>query len=245
MNSKTIALFDERDSPWYGFLNEYFDDTSSRVDYLFEPSAMKLFLDRTPPDVLFLRHETIPSHLIPKLKWLRQTRANFRVFHLGAVKNPQGDFSFDAAFLEPVHLPAFQKQMVQHLPIQEKIKVLVVDDDAEIGQMMKDYLESRVNPSFVIHYEGDGRKALARLGKEIFDVIVLDIKMPAMDGREVYRELKARGIQTPVIVFFDAIFGDEMVEIYKYGRPAVVDKGSRTGAMPEMTALIQKMVYFG
>ncbi len=246
MKPKTIALLEERDSPWYGFLSEYFEDSASRLHYCYEAMRMGAFLDQVAPDITFIKNESVTLGIAQKLKLLRQSNPDFRIFHLGAVTKPVAGLVFDGVFLEPINIPMFQKQMVQHLPLPEKIKVLVIDDEQEIGQMMSDYLESRVKPAFEIQYENDGRKALARLSSsEVFDVIVLDVKMPEINGREVYKELKVRGISTPVIIFFDAIFGDEMVEIHQYGRPAVVEKGSRTSAMPEMMALIKKMVYFG
>lgn len=245
MKLKKITLLDQRDSPWYGFLSEYFEDSGSELNYCYETLKMAAHLDQNPPDVLFVRNEPLTLGLAQKLKLLKQSQRDFRLFHLGDVKKPISGLTFDAIFLEPINIPSFQKQMVQNLPLPQVIKVFVIDDEPEVGRMMKDYLENRVSPSFEIHHEDDGRKALTRLEKEPFDLVVLDIKMPEMNGREVYREIKARGIPVPVIIYFDAIFGDEIVEIYQYGRPAVVEKGSRTSTMPEMVSLIKKMVYFG
>jgi CheY-like chemotaxis protein len=46
----------------------------------------------------------------------------------------------------------------------------------------------------------DGLEALAKLGQESFDAIVLDLQMPRMDGRSFFRELRARGNTTPVLI---------------------------------------------
>lgn len=245
MKPKKITLLDQRDSPWYGFLGEYFEDSGSVLNYCYETLKMAGHLDQHPPDVLFVRNEALTLGLAQKLKLLKQSHPDFRIFHLGEIKKQVSGLTFDGIFLEPINISSFQKQMLQHLPLPPAIRILVIDDEQEVGRMMKDYLENRVNPSFEIHHEDDGRKALTRLTEENFDVVVLDVKMPEMNGREVYREIKARGIHVPVIIYFDAIFGDEIVEIYQYGRPAVVEKGSRTSTMPEMVSLIKKMVYFG
>ena len=46
----------------------------------------------------------------------------------------------------------------------------------------------------------DGVHALEQLDGPDFDAIVLDLQMPVMDGRTFYREMRARGFDTPVIL---------------------------------------------
>lgn len=48
-----------------------------------------------------------------------------------------------------------------------------------------------------------------------------------------------------MIIFFDAISGEEIKEINSIGNPAIVDKGSHQSSMPQMAALIKKLAYFG
>ncbi len=244
MNRK-VLLFDQKDTPWISFFEEYFEETSSQFYFFFESSKAGVFLDTTAPDLIFLNAAHLSRALAQKMKVLRQSRPHSRLFHLGPPPKETHSLIFDEIFLEPLSQTQFQKIMVPHLPIPEKIRMLVIDDDPEVSDTIRDYLEHRTNPSFEICREFDGEKGLALLEKEHFDLVVLDIKMPVLNGCEVYAEIKKRGIQTPVIIFFDAIFGDEMVEIHKHGRPAVVEKGSGSSAMPEMMALIKKMVYFG
>lgn len=46
----------------------------------------------------------------------------------------------------------------------------------------------------------DGQRALSLISQERFDLIVLDLQMPVMDGRTFYRELRQAGHRIPVIV---------------------------------------------
>jgi DNA-binding response OmpR family regulator len=121
----------------------------------------------------------------------------------------------------------------------------VIDDESEVGRMLEDFLKDRSNPSFEVEYADNGQKGLDAIDRHRPDVILLDIKMPVKDGREVYRELKQRGLDIPVIIFFDAVSGDEMIEIRSIGQPAVLEKGSRQSALTTMPDLIRKMIYFG
>ncbi|MFH0945269.1 MAG: response regulator [Planctomycetota bacterium] len=76
-------------------------------------------------------------------------------------------------------------------------KVLVVDDET-------DFLDSLVRRLCRRGLEAvgvtSGEAALERLPREPFDVVVLDVKMPGMDGIEVLRRLKEKGIQVEVIL---------------------------------------------
>jgi len=173
----------------------------------------------------------------------RMTHPGFRVFAVGPSVSGQ-NFRFDASFPEPLPMEDFQRQILKCVVLPEKIRVLIVDDEPEIGVMVRDFLERRVNPSFEVSHEPDGLAGLERLSKDLPDVLILDVKMPRMDGREVYRETRKRGLEVPTIIFFDAISGEEMTEIRKYGRPAVVEKGAPQSALPELMELVKKMAFF-
>ncbi len=77
-------------------------------------------------------------------------------------------------------------------------RVLVVDDDHHAVRILVDFLEAR---GFSVVGAHDGHEALARFHDDgPFDVIVLDVMMPGIDGLEVCRRLKAtpQGQLTPV-----------------------------------------------
>ena len=105
-------------------------------------------------------------------------------------------------------------------------------------------LENRTAPSFEVRHIDNGKTGLEWIREGKYDIVILDVKMPAMDGRDVYRQIKLQQFPIPVIIFFDAISGEEIIDIHKIGRPAIVEKGSHQSSMPEMPALVAKMVYF-
>jgi DNA-binding response OmpR family regulator len=75
--------------------------------------------------------------------------------------------------------------------------VLIVDDDPALSRMLGMLLSAE---GFVVSIATDGKKALEVLDGESPDVIVLDLQMPVMDGREFYRAFKQRGYETPVVI---------------------------------------------
>ena len=66
-------------------------------------------------------------------------------------------------------------------------KVLIVDDDEEIRTLLQDML---LDEGYQVDTARDGQEALDRLRRENGWVILLDIMMPNVDGREVIRQLE-------------------------------------------------------
>ncbi len=76
-------------------------------------------------------------------------------------------------------------------------RVLVVDDEEDFATALVERLQRR---GFEAEAVFDGREALTCLAATSFDVAVLDLKMPGIDGLTTLREIKRAGIDVPVIV---------------------------------------------
>ena len=76
-------------------------------------------------------------------------------------------------------------------------KILIVEDERPIRQALGLKLE---NVGFSITSAVNGKEALSIIGETKFDLILLDLVMPEIDGYEVLTQLKKGGINTPVIV---------------------------------------------
>lgn len=77
------------------------------------------------------------------------------------------------------------------------MKILVVDDEPELRDVLRDAFEFEGHEASAA--EG-GRTALELLQKQHFDLVLSDIRMPDGDGLELLRNLRALGIQTPVLL---------------------------------------------
>ena len=69
-------------------------------------------------------------------------------------------------------------------------RVLVVEDDAAIRELLRLHLSLG---GFEIGEAGDGRTALERARREAFDIVVLDVMLPGIDGVTLCRSLRAEG----------------------------------------------------
>jgi len=78
-----------------------------------------------------------------------------------------------------------------------KPRVLVVDDDSSLQTLLRILL---TNEGFEVTTARDGRQALDVTSGRIFDVILLDLEMPVMNGREFYHAFRNTGSQTPVVI---------------------------------------------
>jgi two-component system alkaline phosphatase synthesis response regulator PhoP len=87
--------------------------------------------------------------------------------------------------------------------MKEPAHILVVDDEAHLAAGIRENLEAEGYRADVAH---DGLAGLERLRSAAFDLAVLDVMMPNMDGLELCAQLRREGIQTPVL--FLTVKGD-------------------------------------
>lgn len=101
------------------------------------------------------------------------------------------------------------------IPSSEQLKVLVVDDD-ELNQRMMQLILSR--EGHYVHIATDGRDALETVKLHEFDIILMDLQMPVMDGIEASRRIRAyeNGRRNSYIVALTASYlperGQELFE---------------------------------
>jgi DNA-binding response OmpR family regulator len=76
-------------------------------------------------------------------------------------------------------------------------RILVVDDDVNLTRLLRAILRTS---GFEVVTCGDSTEGLSVAEKESFNLIILDLRMPVMDGRTFYRELREKGVETPVVI---------------------------------------------
>lgn len=90
------------------------------------------------------------------------------------------------------------------------IEILLIEDDTRIADSIQKYLNNSGNGEWRIHISDNGADGFELATQSLYSIILLDIGLPECDGFEVCRNLRRRGIQTPII-FITARFTEEDV----------------------------------
>jgi DNA-binding NtrC family response regulator len=102
-----------------------------------------------------------------------------------------------------------------------KNRVLVVDDEDAVRKSLVDVLTDRGYEASAID---DGRKALDQMQDALWDVVLVDLKMPGMDGMEVLKEIKSSYPDTAVIIITGYGTIEGAVEAVRLGASDYVTK---------------------
>jgi two-component system copper resistance phosphate regulon response regulator CusR len=101
------------------------------------------------------------------------------------------------------------------------MKILVVEDDPTVGPYVKRGLEEHQNHVDLVD---DGLEALRLASGGLYDLLVLDLRLPGMTGLEIVRTLRDRGITTPILILTAQDAVDFKVQVLRAGADDYVTK---------------------
>jgi len=93
-------------------------------------------------------------------------------------------------------------------------RVLLVEDNREVAGILFDYFESE---GMELDYADNGELGLQLALEGTFDLILLDLMLPRMDGLTVCNKLREAGINTPVLMLTALDNRDDMLKGFKHG----------------------------
>ncbi len=99
--------------------------------------------------------------------------------------------------------------------------ILVVDDDANIRLLLRDELWEK---GYNVVTAVDGEEALISFDEEYVDLVILDIRMPKVDGIEVLKTIRATNQKVPIIIY--TANPDDLPDISGYGNTVKITKSS-------------------
>ncbi|MCM8776389.1 MAG: response regulator [Candidatus Omnitrophica bacterium] len=143
----------------------------------------------------------------------------------------------DGFFDKPIDLNAFEKKVRQLVGGLSEIRILVIDDEVEFCEIFREILGNDSETKWIIHTAQTGAEGL-RLAKEMMpDLISLDVYLGGIrvkfegsstkeipSGLDVYRELRSRGFQIPVVVLASYIDSSDAEELSREGVATIFSK---------------------
>ncbi len=103
----------------------------------------------------------------------------------------------------------------------EHVRILVVDDDAAITATFESILGGE---GYEVETATEGARALELATRRPFDVILLDLVMPGIDGLDVLRRLREVAPRAHVLILSAYIEPDREAEAFRLGAEAVLSK---------------------
>ncbi|MEP1216977.1 MAG: response regulator transcription factor [Marinobacter sp.] len=119
------------------------------------------------------------------------------------------------------------------------MRILLVEDDHHLATTMLDMLRDGQN---TVDWLDDGQQAVNALTNEHFDLAILDLTLPRLDGLEVLKAARKQGVQTPVIILTARAGLDEKLDGLDAGAD---DYLTKPFAMAELKARIRAVTRRG
>ena len=105
-------------------------------------------------------------------------------------------------------------------------RILVIDDELDMLMLLRMIIED--NTSYEVETTNNPAEGLKMLTEEAYDLVISDLKMPGMDGLEVFDELRKMRPDIPVII------------ITAYGSPEAADEALKKGVADFITKPFRK-----
>ncbi len=77
-------------------------------------------------------------------------------------------------------------------------KILMVDDDEDLREALADQLV--LTDEFDVFEAGTGAEGLTKAKEQLYDLVILDVGLPDMDGRELCRLMRKQGVKSPIVM---------------------------------------------
>lgn len=104
---------------------------------------------------------------------------------------------------------------------QSKIRILLAEDDKNLGNLLKEYLEAK---GYSTHLAVNGKEAFEAFVRKKFEVCVFDVMMPAQDGYTLAKEVRKIDKAIPVIFLTAKSMKEDVIEGFNSGADDYITK---------------------
>ena len=125
----------------------------------------------------------------------------------------------DEAHAEVVQMPQSKSRKP---PVHGgKKRVLIVDDEKQLSDLIRDFLSAA---GYVVEQAADGVEAMGYLERNVYDALLLDIRMPRKDGLEVLEDIKGFTTGLPILVITGLASNEELDQATAFGASKILRK---------------------
>jgi DNA-binding response OmpR family regulator len=101
------------------------------------------------------------------------------------------------------------------------MKLLLIEDDEHVAEVLADAFAADGHEAIITH---SGEEGLASLTRERPDAVVLDVRLPTLNGVAVLRSIRSTDPDLPVIIMTGLATPGELAEIRRLGVTEIVEK---------------------
>ena len=105
--------------------------------------------------------------------------------------------------------------------MDEKLKILLCEDDANLGMLLREYLQAKGYQAVLCQ---DGEVGYREFAKGKFDIAVLDVMMPKKAGFTLAQEIRQANTEIPIIFLTARALKDDILEGFKIGADDYITK---------------------
>ncbi len=96
----------------------------------------------------------------------------------------------------------------------ETVKILLAEDDENLGSLLREYLNAK---NYITYLYSDGEQALEAFKQDDFDLCIIDIMMPRMDGFTLAKEVRKLNANIPFIFLTAKTMQEDVLEGFSIG----------------------------
>jgi DNA-binding response OmpR family regulator len=105
--------------------------------------------------------------------------------------------------------------------MDKKIHVLLAEDDAALGFVIKDNLEEK---GYEVTHCTDGQSAIQQFDKQVHDIVLLDVMMPAKDGFSVAGKIRQQSDVVPILFITSRSMEEDRIKGFETGADDYITK---------------------
>jgi DNA-binding response OmpR family regulator len=123
------------------------------------------------------------------------------------------------------------------MALQRDMKLLLIEDDEHVAQVLAEAFASDGHETAICH---SGETGLAYLAREHVDAVVLDIRLPVLNGVAVLRQVRSTNPALPVIIMTGFATPGEIAEVRRLGVTEIIEKPEVLKHFGEALARIER-----